>query len=235
MRNLKYGIICRGIEALIKRDNLDPERVGIWMDYACIEQDDGEELQKGVDSLIGYAAQSNYFLIPVFPDTEAVKAFVQATHPMELVNYGNRAWCRLEVYVFSCLVEIMGREITCFAYGLHVRSIKAGENFSEELMATGKSRRGAASSFCGSCTRYFWGSSNKEKLKPLFGHKNGALFAKTYTYMPSSGDLTVEDDHVRGIETIIQRSYSTTGRAANGGDGGDLPSHHPPVVLCLSI
>ena len=227
MRNLKYGIICRGIEALIKRDHLDPERVGIWMDYACIEQDDGEELQKGVDSLIGYAAQSNYFLIPVYPDTEAVTAFVQATHPMELVNYGNRAWCRLEVYVFSCLVEIMGHEIACFAYGLHVRSIKAGENFSEELMATGKSRRGAASSFCGSCTRHFGGSSNKERLKPLFGRKNGALFAKTY--MPSSGDLTVEDDRevVRGIETIIQRSYSTTGTGGDGGDGSDLP---PPII-----
>ena len=208
-RSLKYGILCRGIEALIKRDNLDPERVGIWIDYACIEQDNDEELQKGVDSLIGYAAQSDYFLIPVFPEAEAVKAFVEATHPMQLVNYGNRAWCRLEVYVFSCLVEIMGREITCFAYGLHMPSLKAGAEISEELMTTGKSNRGAASTFGGSFVNFFKKNSSKERLVPLFGHNNGALFAKTY--MPSSGDLTVEDDRdvVRGIETIIQQSYST--------------------------
>ena len=208
-RNLKYGIICRGIEALIKRDSLDPERVGIWMDFACIEQDNEEELQKGVDSLIGYAAQSHYFLIPVFPAADAIKAFVEATHPMQLVNYGNRAWCRLEVYVFSCLVEIMGREINCFAYGLHMPSLKAGTEIPEELMATGKSNRVATSTCGGSLINFFLKPSSKERLKPLFGHKNGALFAKTY--MPSSGDLTVEDDRgvVRGIETVIQQSYST--------------------------
>ena len=208
-RNLKYGILRRGIEALIERDNLDPECVGIWIDYACIDQDNNEELQKGVDSLIGYAAQSDYFLIPVFPEADAAKAFVEATHPMQLVNYGNRAWCRLEVYVFSCLVEIMGREITCFAYGLHIPTLKAGTEISEELMITGKSGRGAASTFGGSFVSFFTKNPSKERLVPLFGHNNGALFAKTY--MPSSGDLTVENDRsvVRGIEHGIQQSYST--------------------------
>jgi hypothetical protein len=145
----------------------------------------------------------------VFPEADAIKAFVEATHPMQLVNYGNRAWCRLEVYVFSCLVEIMGREITCFAYGLHMPKLKAGEEISEELMVTGKSGRGAASTFSGSFVNFFLKPSSKERLVPLFGHNNGALFAKTY--MPSSGDLTVEDDRsvVHGIEQVIQQSYST--------------------------
>ena len=162
-----------------------------------------------MDSLIGYAAKSNYFLIPVFPEADAIKAFVEATHPMQLVNYGNRAWCRLEVYVFSCLVEIMGREITCFAYGLHMPKLKPGAEISEELMTTGKSGRGAASTFGGSFINFFLKPSSKERLVPLFGHNNGALFAKTY--MPSSGDLTVEDDRnvVHGIEQVIQQSYST--------------------------
>ena len=162
-----------------------------------------------MDSLIGYAAKSNYFLIPVFPEADAIKAFVEATHPMQLVNYGNRAWCRLEVYVFSCLVEIMGREITCFAYGLHMPKLKAGAEIPEELMVTGKSGRGAASTFSGSFINFFLKPSSKERLVPLFGHNNGALFAKTY--MPSSGDLTVEDDRsvVHGIEQVIQQSYST--------------------------
>ena len=227
-RNLKYGILRRGIEALIKRDNLDPESVGIWIDYACIEQDNDDELQKGVDSLIGYAAQSDYFLIPVYPEADAIKAFVEATHPMELVNYGNRAWCRLEVYVFSCLVEIMGRKITCFAYGLHMPKIKAETEISEALMTTGKSGRGAASTFGGSFVNFFSTNSSKERLVPLFGHNNGALFAKTY--MPSSGALTVENDRdtVRGIEQVIQQSYSTmaikkeVGRLKKQGNEGNL-------------
>jgi hypothetical protein len=51
--------------------------------------------------------------------------------------------------------------------------------------------------------------TSKERLVPLFGHNNGALFATTY--MPSSGDLTVEGDRsvVHGIEQVIQQSYST--------------------------
>ena len=179
------------------------------MDYACIEQDNEVDLQKGVDSLIGYAAQSNYFLIPVFPAADAIKAFVEATHPMQLVNYGNRAWCRLEVYVFSCLVEIMGREINCFGYGLHMPSLKASAVISEDLMTTGRSGRGEASTLGGSLVNFFLKPSSKERLVPLFGHNNGALFAKTY--MPSSGDLTVENDRsvVRGIETTIQQGYTT--------------------------
>ena len=139
----------------------------------------------------------------MFPEPVAIKAFVEATHPMQLVNYGNRAWCRLEVYVFSCLVEITGREITCFAYGLHMPKLKAGAEISEELMVTGTDARGARR-FIG-CL----GAASRERLVPLFGHTDGALFAKTY--MPSSGDLTIEHDRetVRSIETIIQRTYST--------------------------
>ena len=53
-QTLKHGIICRGIEALIRRDNLDASRVGVWIDYACIEQDNDEEMQNGIDSLIAY-------------------------------------------------------------------------------------------------------------------------------------------------------------------------------------
>jgi hypothetical protein len=123
---------------------------------------------------------------------------------MHLTNYGNRAWCRLEVYVFSCLVEIMHKPITCFAYGLHgAQFAKPGAVISETLMVTGTDARGARR-FTG-CL----GAASRERLVPLFGHTDGALFAKTY--MPSSGELTIEHDRetVRSIETIIQRTYST--------------------------
>ena len=37
---------------------------------------------------------------------------------MDLMNYGERAWCRLEVYVFLCLAETSGNHLAAFAYGL---------------------------------------------------------------------------------------------------------------------
>ena len=128
---------------------------------------------------------------------------------MHLDNYGNRAWCRLEVYVFSCLVEIQSRPISCFAFGLHMPSLQAGAEISEELMTTGKSRRGGGSTFGGSFISFFLKPVSQERLVPLFGHASGAAFATTY--LPSSGDLTVEDDRdvVRDIEEIIQTAYST--------------------------
>ena len=72
------------------------------------------------------------------------------------------------------------------------------------------------------------GSVSKEKLVPLFGHASGAAFATTY--LPSSGDLTVEDDRdvVRDIEKIIQTAYSTfaikkeTDRLLGKNDGSSL-------------
>ena len=148
---------------------------------------------------VRYTAKSDYFLIPVYPNAKAVTSFVEATHPMHLDNYGNRAWCRLEVYVFSCLVEIQSRPISCFAFGLHT-SVSSDDEISESMMKTGMTSR--------SMLRCL-GSVSKEKLVPLFGHASGAAFATTY--LPSSGDLTVEDDRdvVRDIEKIIQTAYST--------------------------
>ena len=148
---------------------------------------------------VRYTAKSDYFLIPVYPNAKAVTSFVEATHPMHLDNYGNRAWCRLEVYVFSCLVEIQSRPISCFAFGLHT-SVSSDDEIPESMMKTGMTSR--------SMFRCL-GSVSKEKLVPLFGHASGAAFATTY--LPSSGDLTVEDDRdvVRDIEKIIQTAYST--------------------------
>ncbi len=125
---------------------------------------------------------------------------------MHLANFGNRAWCRLEVYVFSCLVEIMQRPVTCFAYGHH-RPVAETEEIPESEMITGRSVRSGFSSLI-NCFRGS-ASDSCERLVPLFAHSSGAQFATTY--LPSSGDLTVEDDRgvVRDIERVVQTAYST--------------------------
>ena len=73
------------------------------MDFASIEQDNECEMQKGIMSLIAFAAQSHVLLIPVYPDPISVQAFASAQHPSDLLDYGERAWCRLEAYGKSSL------------------------------------------------------------------------------------------------------------------------------------
>ena len=50
-------------------------------------------------------------------EQKAIEAFTTAKHPADLVNYGERAWCRLETYIFMCLSEMLMRPIHYYAYG----------------------------------------------------------------------------------------------------------------------
>eukprot|EP00947_MAST-08B_sp_MAST-8B-sp1_P000117 g117.t1 len=48
----KYKLLCRGLRAIMKRDRLDEALGSVWMDYACIDQDDEAKLLRGVASLV---------------------------------------------------------------------------------------------------------------------------------------------------------------------------------------
>jgi hypothetical protein len=50
-------------------------------------------------------------------EQEAIEAFTTAKHPADLVNYGERAWCRLETYIFMCLSEMLMRPIHYYGFG----------------------------------------------------------------------------------------------------------------------
>lgn len=56
-------------------------------------------------------------MIPVQDEPAAIKAFSNAKHPADLHNYGERAWCRLETYIFMCVGELTQRSIACYGYG----------------------------------------------------------------------------------------------------------------------
>ena len=98
-------LLTRGLKQLVAKYKLDTESVVMWIDFGCVDQDDTELQAKGINSLIAYAAQSSYVLTPVHPSPADTAAFSKATHPGQLVNYGERAWCRIESYVFLCLAE----------------------------------------------------------------------------------------------------------------------------------
>lgn len=48
----KYKIVNRALDFLIPLYDVDPEKVVIWCDYACIDQDDRDLQSKGIASLI---------------------------------------------------------------------------------------------------------------------------------------------------------------------------------------
>jgi hypothetical protein len=116
-QDTKFRLICMGVTALIERHSLDPERVVIWIDFASVDQDDPDEQAKGIASLIAYAARSSYVLIPIKPTMDGMYALASAMHPIDLLDYGERAWCRMEIYVFLCIAEITHRPAAVYAYG----------------------------------------------------------------------------------------------------------------------
>ncbi|KAH8126941.1 hypothetical protein FP744_10007668 [Trichoderma asperellum] len=72
--------------------HLDPGCLGLWLDYFCVDQVDGQEKERGVDALPLAVMQCN-----------AMISLVDET-------YYERAWCAVEVMLMRAIVE---------SYGLH--------------------------------------------------------------------------------------------------------------------
>ena len=60
----KHRLICGGVRKLAERKGWDLEKVVLWVDFAGVEQDDGDLLKAGVASLRGYITLSDAVLIP---------------------------------------------------------------------------------------------------------------------------------------------------------------------------
>ena len=208
---LKYNILVRALPILAKTLNCPfgcPlalmnkrctcawDSMVIWIDFACIDQDDKERMMAGIKSLISYASSCDAMLVPVHPDVEAVARFRAAKHPADLLNYGERAWCRLENYAAMCISEVRGHPLPLFVYGI-------GRNFAaipESVATTGMFRP----LFClppRSCERIRRLGGDDETLGAVFSEKT----------MPHSGELTVENDRetVLAVEQDIRRVYIT--------------------------
>ena len=88
-KDLKWRVICAGVETLIKEQKLKAEDVMLWVDWQSIYQDDKEEKMKGVRSLIKYATLCDYMLVP----TEEAKLVLPASgDPEHIPAYGSRGW-----------------------------------------------------------------------------------------------------------------------------------------------
>jgi len=103
-KDLKWRVICAGVEKLIERQGLKAEDVVLWVDWQSIYQDDKEEKMKGVRSLIKYATLCDYMLVPT--EEEAL----HSPYPESIPGYGLRGWCRVEYFIFSLAAEMRGHK-----------------------------------------------------------------------------------------------------------------------------
>ena len=88
-KDLKWRVICAGVQRLVEQEGLTEEDVSLWVDWQSIYQDDKAEKLKGVVSLIRYATLCQYMLVP----TEEAELVHHATsYPEELPAYGSRGW-----------------------------------------------------------------------------------------------------------------------------------------------
>ena len=109
-KDLKWRVICAGVETLIEKQGLKAEDVMLWVDWQSIYQDYKEEKMKGVRSLIKYATLCNYMLVPT--EEKGLPKY-----PERIPGYGSRGWCRVEYFIFSLAAEMRGRKPQL--YGIH--------------------------------------------------------------------------------------------------------------------
>ena len=88
-KNLKWRVICAGVQRLLEQEGLKEEEVSLWVDWQSIYQDDEAEKLKGVVSLIRYATLCQYMLVPT---EEAELVDVAAILPAWIPAYGSRGW-----------------------------------------------------------------------------------------------------------------------------------------------
>ena len=88
-KNLKWSIICAGVQRLLEQEGLKEEEVSLWVDWQSIYQDDEAEKLKGVVSLIRYATLCQYMLVPT---EEAELVGFPAEYPEDIPAYGRRGW-----------------------------------------------------------------------------------------------------------------------------------------------
>jgi len=103
--NLKWRLIRDGVKSLAKQEGLSLNQLVLWMDSHSISQDNDEEKNDGVTSMIQYMKRCSYMLVP----TEERK--LQAQYPEHIPGYGKRAWCRCEYLLFSLWAMLRGEEV----------------------------------------------------------------------------------------------------------------------------
>jgi len=110
------------------------EDLFIWLDFACIDQDDKEKKMKGVMSLPAYVSKASLLIVPLQEPLT-----VWETNVLDAPYYGTRAWCRVEQYIFSVTQRAQGvakPQVFCYAPNDdgEIEGAPKGYTFTEEFM-----------------------------------------------------------------------------------------------------
>ena len=112
-KDLKWKIICKGVERLIETKGWRAKKVAIWMDWFSIVQDQRAEKLDGIMSLIKYATLCEAMLVPT--EEEAFGLYNGAKDSLDIPGYGVRSWCRLENFVFSKWAQLRSMDVPLYA------------------------------------------------------------------------------------------------------------------------
>ena len=101
----KHKLICMGVERLADMKEWDKTKVFVWIDYACVDQDDQHLMKAAISSCRGYLSVCDAVLIPVVSEQHG-----HEHNTMELLeaDFFHRAWTRLECMGFYAV------SIQCF-------------------------------------------------------------------------------------------------------------------------
>ena len=198
--NLKFRVICAGVQQMIEREALEPTHLALWVDYYSIDQIDEGKKQAGVSSMVHYTSQASFMLIPVPTENVVTDDFGPDSDPAECVayypedvgGYGSRGWCRVEFFIFSLFHEMKA------AYDASVQ----GGDGSLKLYAAGSSPH----------------SLQQFKVVEFLGGDRGD--------MPSQGAFTFESDRksIVQLENLVISAFghAVLRRAAKSVADGDL-------------
>ncbi|KJX97106.1 hypothetical protein TI39_contig558g00004 [Zymoseptoria brevis] len=114
--NAQYSRMLNAVEALICQRGLTAEHVGLWLDIACIDQEDVESRARGIDSLPMAVLQCDVMI------------------SLEDDEYYNRAWYAVEVRLMQ---ELIG---ACHKHERWRHVLLSRENTADGLLERGQER-----------------------------------------------------------------------------------------------
>ena len=78
----EYSRLRREIQKIVRKHKFDAIRVVLWVDWACISQEDSILQAIGISSLIAYAARADFMFILVASDLTSACA-IQEGEPSD--------------------------------------------------------------------------------------------------------------------------------------------------------
>lgn len=133
----KYSLILKGLKMLADKMSWNLWKdVYVWVDFACVNQDDSTLQMAHIKSLLAYVARSDALLIPA---SQGYNTWALSDSVDDVNVYSERAWCRLESFVMWVVGLLRGMadppifvttdnpvKVKCLKYNYEPSSLPSG-------------------------------------------------------------------------------------------------------------